>query len=82
MKTDNLMQKLFLLLTAAFIAAACSPKNLVSLADVSKALENAQPGDTVYVKNYNGKYSTRIMRWGEEKEFKEWLLQSLRLNLI
>lgn len=39
-------------------------------------------GDTVYVKNYNGKYATRIMRWGEDKEFKEWLLQSLRLNLI
>lgn len=39
-------------------------------------------GNTVCVKNYTGKYSTRIMKWGEEKEFKEWLLQSLRLNLI
>lgn len=61
MKTDNHTRKFFLLLTAAFIIAACSPKNLVSLADVSKALENAQPGDTIYVKD--GLYQDLSLVW-------------------
>ena len=61
MKTDNFTQKIFLLFIAVCIVAACSPKNLVSLEDVSKALENAQPGDTIYVKD--GQYQDLSLVW-------------------
>lgn len=61
MKTDNFTQKVLLLCLAACIMAACCPKNIVSLDQVSTALEKAQPGDTIYVKD--GVYQDISLVW-------------------
>ena len=61
MKTDDFTQKIFLLIMAVCIMTACNPGRLVSLGDVSKALETAQPGDTIYVKD--GLYQDLSLVW-------------------
>lgn len=47
-----------------------------------KRYEIYEEEETVYVKNYRDKYATRVLKWGDREEFMEWLLQSLKLELI
>ena len=61
MKTNNQTLKLFLFSIAAISIAACAPQNFVSLEEVSTALETAQPGDTIYVKD--GLYQDLSLVW-------------------
>ena len=71
MKTDDFTQKIFLLIMAVCIMTACNPGRLVSLGDVSKALETAQPGDTIYVKD--GLYQDLSLVWEGKGAEQHWV---------